>query len=146
MDPHCTDICPIVSQEFVDANRDLGEDARHVVFIAVNVNQYYNGVRDMATFSRSHRLDSIRSWHFFTGPVSALEAVWHDYNVEVSAPNPNSDIVHTSVVYFIDPKGRERYLAAPMTDHTAKGAAYLPSGPLASWGQGIALVARSFAR
>jgi protein SCO1 len=24
MDPHCTDICPIVSQEYVDAYRDLG--------------------------------------------------------------------------------------------------------------------------
>ena len=25
MDPHCTDICPIVSQEFVDAYHDLGQ-------------------------------------------------------------------------------------------------------------------------
>ena len=24
MDPHCTDICPIVSKEFVDASHDLG--------------------------------------------------------------------------------------------------------------------------
>lgn len=24
MDPHCTDICPIVSREFIDAYRDLG--------------------------------------------------------------------------------------------------------------------------
>jgi len=28
MDPHCTDICPIVSQEFVDAYRKLGEGGR----------------------------------------------------------------------------------------------------------------------
>ncbi len=27
MDPHCTDICPIVSQEFIDAYRDLGRPA-----------------------------------------------------------------------------------------------------------------------
>jgi cytochrome oxidase Cu insertion factor (SCO1/SenC/PrrC family) len=146
MDPHCTDICPIVSQEFVDDYRDLGKAASHVVFVAVNVNQYYTGVADMASFSRSHRLDSIPSWHFFTGSPSALASVWHDYGIEVAAPNPKADIVHTSVVYFIDPHGRERYLASPSDDKTASGAAYLPSSPLASWGQGIALVTQSFAR
>ena len=35
MDPHCTDICPIVSQEFIDAYRDLGDRAARVVFVAV---------------------------------------------------------------------------------------------------------------
>src|ERR1035437_6547831 len=40
MDPHCVDICPLVSQEFVDAFHDLGVTSTHVVFLAVNVNQY----------------------------------------------------------------------------------------------------------
>jgi cytochrome oxidase Cu insertion factor (SCO1/SenC/PrrC family) len=30
MDPHCVDICPIVSQEFVDAYDDLGKAATGV--------------------------------------------------------------------------------------------------------------------
>lgn len=140
MDPHCTDICPIVSQEFIDAYRDLGSAASRVVFLGVNVNQYYAGVSDVATFSRDHNLVSIPSWHFLTGSVNDLKATWLDYGIEVDVPNPKADIIHTSVVYFIDPHGRERYIATPMDDHTAKGAAYLPSGPLASWGQGIALV------
>ena len=38
MDPHCTDIYPIVSQEFIDAYHDLGRAAGDVVFAAVNVN------------------------------------------------------------------------------------------------------------
>src|SRR5450756_393223 len=38
-DPHCTDVCPIVSQELVDANKDLGSARSEVVFVAVNVNQ-----------------------------------------------------------------------------------------------------------
>jgi cytochrome oxidase Cu insertion factor (SCO1/SenC/PrrC family) len=143
MDPHCTDICPIVSQEFVDAYHDLGNDASRVVFVAVNVNQYYTSVADMASFSRDHRLDSIPSWYFFTGSPSTLKAVWRDYGVEVSAPNPKADIVHSSIVYFIDPHGHERYLASPMDDHTASGTSYLPSAPLTTWGQGIALVAHS---
>jgi protein SCO1/2 len=143
MDTHCTDICPIVSQEFVDAYRDLGKAASQVVFVAVNVNQYHASVADVARFSHEHQLDTIPNWHFFTGSVSTLQAVWHDYGVEVEAPNPNADIIHSSFVFFIDPSGHERYLGSPMDDHTAKGASYLPAGPLASWGQGIALVTRS---
>lgn len=143
MDPHCVDICPIVSQEFVDAYRDLGAGASRVVFVAVNVNQYHVAVADVAAFSTAHRLSSIPSWHFFTGSVPALQAVWHAYGVDVEAPSPTADIVHSSFVYFIDPHGHERYLADPTADHTASGTAYLPAGQLVSWGQGIALVARS---
>jgi cytochrome oxidase Cu insertion factor (SCO1/SenC/PrrC family) len=72
MDPHCTDICPIVSQEYVDAYRDLGPLAGKVVFAAVNVNQYHAGVADMMAYSREQRLTAIPGWHFFTGPVPDL--------------------------------------------------------------------------
>ena len=142
MDPHCTDICPIVSREFVDAYHYLGPAARDVVFIAVNVNQYHASVADMAAYSREQGLNAIPSWHFFTGPVPALAAVWHDYDIQVEAPNPNADIIHTSAVYFIDPQGREAFLASPMVDHTAKGAAYLPAAQITQWARGIALIAR----
>jgi cytochrome oxidase Cu insertion factor (SCO1/SenC/PrrC family) len=145
MDPHCTDICPIVSQEFVDAYHDLGPAARKVVFVAVNVNAYHTSVAAMAAYSREHALASIPSWHFLTGPVPALRAVWRAYNIEVEAPSPNADIIHTSAVYFIDPQGREAFLASPMDDHTAKGTAYLPAAQLTAWGQGIALIARHLA-
>jgi cytochrome c oxidase assembly factor CtaG/cytochrome oxidase Cu insertion factor (SCO1/SenC/PrrC family) len=143
MDPHCTDICPLVSQEFVDAQHDLGKAAGQVVFAAVNVNQFFNRVRDVAAFSNEHQLSSIASWHFFTGPVNSLQATWHAYGVAVVAPNPDADIVHTSVMYFIGPNGSERYIAVPMDDHTTSGTAYLPPGQITAWGQGIAQVARS---
>jgi putative membrane protein len=143
MDPHCTDICPLVSQEFVDAQHDLGKAAGQVVFAAVNVNQFFNQVSDMAAFSNEHQLSSIPSWHFLTGPVNSLQATWHDYDVAVTAPNPEADIVHTSVMYFIGPDGRERYIAVPMDEHTTSGAAYLPPDQIAAWGRGVAQVADS---
>lgn len=143
MDPHCADICPIVSAEYVDAYHDLGALASKVVFAAVNVNQYHAAVSDMMAYSREQRLITIPDWHFFTGPVPALRAVWDDYRVQVQAANPDADIVHTSVVYFIDPSGRERFLASPMVDHTSSGASYLPADQVSAWGQGIAQVART---
>jgi len=146
MDPHCTDICPLVSREFIDANRDLGPDARNVVFIAVNVNPYHRRIADMAAYSSEQQLDSIPSWHFVTGPLPSLRAVWNGYQIQVEAPGRNADVIHTSLIYFINPQGRERYAAAPMVDHTMKGTAYLPASQLASWGRGIALVARAAGR
>jgi protein SCO1 len=146
MDPHCTDICPIVSQEFADAYRDLGSAASRVVFAAVNVNAYHHGVADVAAFSREQQLNLIPSWHFLTGPAASLQAVWNAYHVYVQAPGPDADIVHTSVVYFIDPGGRERFAASPMADHTENGTAYLPLFQQAAWGHGIALIARQLAR
>ncbi len=146
MDSHCTDICPLVSREFIDANRDLGPDARNVVFIAVNVNPYHRRIADMAAYSSEQQLDSIPSWHFVTGPLPSLRAVWNGYQIQVEAPGRNADVIHTSLIYFINPQGRERYAAAPMVDHTMKGTAYLPASQLASWGRGIALVARAAGR
>jgi cytochrome oxidase Cu insertion factor (SCO1/SenC/PrrC family) len=146
MDPHCTDICPIVSQEYVRAYHELGPLASKVVFAAVNVNIYHAGVQDMAKFSRAEGLTTIPDWHFFTGPTPQLRSVWSGYHIEVQAPNPNADIVHTSAVYFIDPAGRERYIASPMVDHTKSGTAYLPAKQIVSWGHGIALIARHLAR
>lgn len=145
MDPHCVDICPLVSQEFVNAYHDLGSAASKVVFAAINVNQYHASVSAMLAFSSDHGLTTIPSWHFFTGPTARLRSAWSEYGVEVLAPNPNADIVHSSIVYFIDPTGRERYVAAPMADHTAAGTAYLPASQLVQWGQGIDLVARQLA-
>ncbi|MHB8438681.1 MAG: SCO family protein [Acidimicrobiales bacterium] len=140
MDPHCTDICPIVSKEFVDAYHDLGRRGTDVAFVAVNVNQYHAAPGDMAAYSREQGLDSIPTWHFFTGPLTSLEAVWQKYGVYVEAPNPNADIVHTSIVYFIDSAGRERYAAVPMDNHAANGTAYLPASQVSAWGQGISTV------
>jgi cytochrome oxidase Cu insertion factor (SCO1/SenC/PrrC family) len=145
MDPHCTDICPIVSAEFVKAYHDLGPLASKVVFAAINVNAYHARVQDMAAYTRAQALNTIPSWHFVTGPVSSLRSVWRAYHIEVYAPSPNADVQHTSAVYFIDPQGRVRFLATPEVDHTKSGTAFLPARQQIAWGHGIALVARQLA-
>jgi len=154
MDDHCTDICPIVAQEFAGAYHDLGAAAGKVIFAAVNVNPYYPSVAAVAAFSAEQRLLTIPGWHFFTGPLTALHAAWRDYDIEVQAPSPRADVIHTSAIYFIDPQGRERYLASPQDERTTKPRSaygtqnetgYVPPGQMTDWGRGIALLARSLA-
>jgi cytochrome oxidase Cu insertion factor (SCO1/SenC/PrrC family) len=146
MDPHCTDICPIVSQEFIEAYRDLTPAARaRVVFLAVNVNEYHTKVSEMAAFTDEQHLNTVPTWHFLTGTVPELKSIWHAYGVEVEAPNPNADVIHSSFMFFIDPQGKERYLADPMVDHTKSGTSYLPASQQIAWGRGIAALANRLA-
>jgi protein SCO1/2 len=132
MDPACTDICPIVSQEFVRAARLLGTKARQTEFLAVNVNEYRERVADVRGFSRRHGLDALPTWHFLTGHTAQLKAVWKAYGVAVR-PNPDGDVVHSSLLYFIDRNGRERYLAWPDRDKRQ----------IADWSRGIAVVVKA---
>ena len=145
MDSRCTDVCPLVSREFIDAYHDLGRAAAHVVFAAVNVNGRYNHVGDVLAYSRAQQLTAIPDWYFFTGPASALQAVWRAYAIAVAASSRGT-LVHTSAIFFIGPHGTERYIADPVPDRTASGAAYLPPGQISGWGQGIAQVAETMLR
>lgn len=148
MDPRCRTICPIVSQELVDAEHRLARTDPGVVFAAVNVNEHALAVATTAAFTREQRLSTIPTWHFFTGSLSTLHRIWGDYGVEVATKVVNGKrtlitVIHSNLVYFIAPNGTERYLAAPNADYakTKTHRAYLPAGTLSAWGKGIALVA-----
>jgi len=142
MDPHCTDICPIVSHELIYAARDLGSDVTQAAFVAVNVNPYVRGQSDVAAFSREQGLSRLPNWYFLTGSVAALARVWHQYGILVQAPSPTADVIHSSYIFFIGESGIERYIASPSDDHTKNGTAYLPASDLIAWGAGIAQVIR----
>ena len=147
MDPHCTDLCPIVSAEFTDAYRDLRGQAGQVVFAAVNVNQYHHAVADVAAYSRARQLTSIPGWHFFTGPVPRLRAVWNAYNIAVQAPGPDANIVHSSAVFFIDPPAAGSGTSpSPQADHTWSGTSYLPAGTRSPPGDGASRRSRGSSR
>jgi protein SCO1 len=130
MDPECRLECPITSQQFIEAARALGERSSEVVFIGVNVNQYHAGTSDVLRFSRVHRLERLPNWHFLTGSTSALRRVWHAYRIVVR-PSRTGDVAHTDAMYFIDRRGRARWVAAPEYDKAT----------IPQWGAAIADVA-----
>lgn len=148
-DPHCVTECPLVSQEFVDAEHDLRGAHTGVVFLAVNVNRHALSVATVLAFSKEHRLTTIPTWHFLTGALPTLRRIWHQYGIEVETRivHGHWTVVHTSIVLFISPNGKERFIAASNADHhaTPTHRAYLPQLTLSAWGRGIALVTKSVA-
>jgi cytochrome oxidase Cu insertion factor (SCO1/SenC/PrrC family) len=113
MDPVCTKICPLVSDEFIRADRALGADASKVAFVSVNVNQFHESQAAVRTYSQRRGLLELPNWYFVTGSTDQLKAVWDAYHVAV-IPNSTGDVVHTSILYFIDPQGRLRLDALPI--------------------------------
>lgn len=142
-DDRCIDLCPIVSQELVDASRDLGPAAAAKTdFVAVNVNTAHEGVRWVRAFSDEHGLDKLTHWYFLTGTTARLEPVWSRYQVIVQVGS-NGSVFHSSPMYFLDRQGREHAVAAPTDITRPNGTGYLPPGQLRDWGHGIAREVRS---
>jgi cytochrome oxidase Cu insertion factor (SCO1/SenC/PrrC family) len=141
-DDRCTDLCPVVSQELVDASHDLGRAAGDVAFVAVNVNAAHEAVHWVRSFSTENGLDRLPHWYFLTGTTAQLEGVWRDYQIEVQLAS-NGNVLHTSPMYFLDARGTERAVASPDAYTRPDGTGYLPAGQLRDWGHGIAEEVRS---
>ena len=143
-DPHCTDVCPIVSQETVDAFHDLGRAASKVVFLSVNVNPYVTGGgRHGRLHATRHQLSSVPSWHFLTGPVPRAPGGVARLRHRGERPRPDGRrAAHRRPLLHRPHRAASGSWRRPWSTTGADGAAYLPADQLASWGQGIALVSR----
>ena len=107
-DDRCPDLCTLLAQDIVVANRDLGSAARHVVFLSVNVNPFYPGVATVKSWTDSHGLGNQPNWIFTTGTVPKLEAVWKKYGTTVQLDQASRTVTHSTQLYFIDPQGQAR--------------------------------------
>jgi cytochrome oxidase Cu insertion factor (SCO1/SenC/PrrC family) len=118
MDPECTDICPLVSKELIDANKQLGSKANNVVYIGLNVNEYHNKVKDVKAFSDQHGLSTLRNWYFLTGSPNILKKIWKAYGIAV-VPSKTGDVMHTSNIVFVNSNGKEVYEGTPQNDKSS---------------------------
>lgn len=137
-DSRCTDVCPLVSQELLDAAQILGPRSGQVNFVAVNVNAAHSSVADVAAFSQLHGLQALPHWYYLTGSPEQLRQVWKLYGVSVEVDPQTGAVAHTSVIDFIAPGGKMRFQASPFANERADGSAWLPAGTITQWAQGIA--------
>ena len=139
IDARCSQICPVLAQEFRLADEALGATAGRVALVGINVNPGAESPADLRSFDRLHGLDTLANWYFLTGSTRQLEAVWGSYGIEVTVSAGVDQTSHAAYLYFLDPAGRERYIASPQVDQRDDGTVYLPSGDLARWGSGISV-------
>jgi cytochrome oxidase Cu insertion factor (SCO1/SenC/PrrC family) len=110
LDPVCTSDCPVIGQEFRQADLGLGTAAKHAEFIAIVANPLYRSVFDTNAFDRVEGLNHLANWLFLTGSVSALNRIWDDYGVQVAVVGAGAMVDHADEAVVIDARGDTRYL------------------------------------
>lgn len=115
IDPKCTDVCPLITQELMNADKLLGSSTKNVVYIGLNVNQYHNNISDVKAYTDQEGLSHLQNWYFLTGSVDTLKKIWKAYGITV-VPSKSGDVVHTSEMLFVNSSGKEMYNGNPTDD------------------------------
>ena len=108
LDPVCTSDCPIIAQEFKQAGRMLGAQARNVELVAVVANPTYRSTAFTRAFDRQEGLTTVPNWLYLTGSLGQLDAVWRHYGVTVQNLPAGAMSAHNDLAVVIDPAGRIR--------------------------------------
>jgi cytochrome oxidase Cu insertion factor (SCO1/SenC/PrrC family) len=110
LDPVCTSDCPLIAQEFHQADTMLGPAARRVDFIAIVANPIYKSNAFTLAFDREEGLTGVDNWFFLTGSRQELENAWIDYGAEVYATTAGAMVAHSDLAFVIDGDSRTRVI------------------------------------
>ncbi len=108
LDPVCTSDCPLIAQEFRQADQLLGGQRRQVELVAVVANPVYNALSYTQAFDRQERMNTLPNWDYLTGSVAQLKQVWRQYGIAAQILPAGGMIGHSDVAYVIDRSGRTR--------------------------------------
>jgi cytochrome oxidase Cu insertion factor (SCO1/SenC/PrrC family) len=110
LDPVCVSDCPLIAQEFRQADGLLGSTARRVALVAVVANPVYRAGAYLVAFDRQEGLQQLSNWHFLTGSSSELRRVWSSFGIQVAFAPGGAMIAHSDFAFVIGPKGHMRYI------------------------------------
>jgi cytochrome oxidase Cu insertion factor (SCO1/SenC/PrrC family) len=108
LDPVCTSDCPLIAQEFRQADQGLSGQAGRVDFVAIVANPIYRSASFTNAFDRQEDLTHLSNWYFLTGSVRALQRVWNSYGILVQTVANGAMVAHSDLAFVIDAQGRER--------------------------------------
>jgi cytochrome oxidase Cu insertion factor (SCO1/SenC/PrrC family) len=105
LDPVCTSDCPVIAQEFRQADQMLGAESKDVDLIAIDANPRYTTPDYLRAFDDQENLDHIGNWLYLTGPVARLQQVWNSYGILVGYAPGGAMIAHSEEAYVISRDG-----------------------------------------
>jgi cytochrome oxidase Cu insertion factor (SCO1/SenC/PrrC family) len=108
LDPVCTSDCPLIAQEFRQADHLLGGRSRQVELVAVVTNPVYTQSEYTAAFDRQEHMSTLPNWQYLTGSVAQLEKVWRQYGIAAQTLPAGGMIGHNDIAYVIDRSGQTR--------------------------------------
>jgi cytochrome oxidase Cu insertion factor (SCO1/SenC/PrrC family) len=108
LDPVCTSDCPLIAQEFREADHVLGATSRHVELVAIVANPVYRSTAYTRAFDNQEGLSGVPNWLYLTGSLSQLRQAWNSYGVAAQILPAGGMIAHNDVAYVIDASGHTR--------------------------------------
>jgi cytochrome oxidase Cu insertion factor (SCO1/SenC/PrrC family) len=108
LDPVCTSDCPLIAQEFRQADQVLGARSRGVELVAIVANPLYRSVAYTRAFDSQEQLAGVPNWLFLTGSLAQLQQAWKDYGIAAQILPGGGMIGHSDVAFVIDGRGHTR--------------------------------------
>jgi cytochrome oxidase Cu insertion factor (SCO1/SenC/PrrC family) len=108
LDPVCTTDCPLIAQEFRQADALLGSRAGGAEFIAIVANPLYRSLAVTRAFDATEGLANLKNWRFLTGSTTQLSSLWDVYGVQVAVESGGAMVSHADLAYLIDTNGHVR--------------------------------------
>jgi cytochrome oxidase Cu insertion factor (SCO1/SenC/PrrC family) len=105
----CVSDCPVIAQEFRQADRMLGALSKKVEFVAIDANPLYTAPDYLVAFDQQEDLSQISNWAYLTGRLPQLQSIWNSYGILIGYSPGGAMIAHGELAYVISPTGRVRY-------------------------------------
>jgi cytochrome oxidase Cu insertion factor (SCO1/SenC/PrrC family) len=101
--PH-TD-CSLMAQYLNWTRQDLGNDGRHVSWVAITVNPWHDTRASVKAFLASHHITL--PLHYLLGSPIDLAPIWRAFHMQ-AVLQPDGVVVHTTGIFVLDAQSRER--------------------------------------
>jgi len=108
LDPVCTSDCPLIAQEFREADQVLGASSRHVELVAIVANPVYRSIAYTRAFDSQEELAALPNWLFLTGSLDQLQQAWKQYGIAAEILPAGGMIAHNDIAYVVDAAGHTR--------------------------------------
>ena len=122
LDSHCKQLCPLEAEQLAQAQRSLGSNA-NLSLLVVSVAPATDTPDSERAFAALHHWTG--EWHWLTGTVDQLAAVWKAYSIAVQGTPDN--VLHSTVLYLVDKQGFQRagWAAGLQPDQLARDVRFL---------------------
>jgi protein SCO1 len=104
---HCPDVCPLITQNLVQALHMLGPDRDEVRVLGVSVDPEGDTPKSVDDFAKVHHLPP--QFHYLTGTRPELTKVWKAYDVAAVSRDPEL-VDHTAYTMLADRNGQGRVI------------------------------------
>ncbi len=142
----CNDVCPVEGAEIRQLLADLAPQHVAVTVDIINTDPAALGATTSVKALTATHLGATSSVHFLSGSLSALDAVWSSYGVQVKVGATTQEVAHNDLLYFVGRTGALSAAVTPLTNESLSGTFSLPHADMVSFAKGLAAEVTSLSR